>query len=283
MIPPPGGLAMDAGLPSTPAALAAYIDQTNLDLGCTRSEIRAFVQTAVDQRFKAVCILPNMVPTARTVVRGSAVKVATVVSFPLGADTPTVKAAEARTVADMGADEVDMVIDIGRARAGEYTAIREEVAGVRGALPVGVVLKVIIEMPLLDAEESVDAALAAERGGADLIQTSTGFKGLSLRPTVASDIELLRSMLKPETGVKASGGIRTTEDALGVIAAGADRIGSSRGLAILDGLRTPDSGQRPGSAGPLGTYGPVISPADAAGDPVSCLASGLGWGRTPRT
>lgn len=234
---------MNGGLPSTAAALAAYIDQTNLSLGRTRAEIRAFVQAAVDHGFKAVCVLPNMVPTARTVVRGSAVKVGTVVSFPLGADTPMVKAAEARTVADMGADEVDMVIDIGRARAGEFTAIRDEVAGVRSALPAGVVLKATIEIPLLDDEESVDAALAAERGGANFIKTATGFRALRLRPTVAADIELLRSVLKPETGVTASGGIRTTQDALAVIAAGANRIGASCGLAILKGLPPPPAGQ----------------------------------------
>jgi len=249
---------MTVQLPGSALELAAHIDQTNLSLGCSRGEMRAFVQAAVDHGFRAVCVLPNMVPTARTVAQGSRVRVATVVSFPLGSDTLAVKVAEARGLADMGAEEVDMVIDVGRARAGEYTAVRDEVAAVRDALPAGVVLKVIIEMPLLSREQSLDAALAAERGGADFIKTSTGFGGL--RATVPADVRLLRSVLKPETGVKASGGIRTTGEALALIAAGANRLGASSGIAILAGF-SAQLAEPSGPGVPLpaaGGDGPVV-------------------------
>lgn len=222
--------------PKARADLAAYIDQTSLGLGTAREEVRSFVAQAVEWGFFAVCVLPNMVPTARRVTAGTRTRVAAVVSFPLGADVPSVKAAEARSLVDMGADEVDMVINVASARATAYDAIADEVAAVRATLLDGQLLKVIIEVPLLTPEQATGAALAAERGGAHIVKTSTGFKGLKLRATTADDIRLLRSVLKPTTGIKASGGIRTTEDALAMIQAGATRIGTSSGVAIIEGF-----------------------------------------------
>lgn len=222
--------------PSSKAELAAYIDQTNLGLGVSAGEMRPFLTEAVRLGFRAVCVLPNMVPLAAHLTRGTPVRVAGVVSFPLGADVPAVKAAEARGLADMGADEIDMVIDVSAARDGDADRISEEVAAVRASLRDGQLVKVIIEMPLLTPKQSITAALAAERGGAHIVKTSTGFKGLHIRGTTVEDVQALRRVLRPETGIKAAGGIRTTQDALSVIAAGATRIGTSSGVAILAGF-----------------------------------------------
>lgn len=222
--------------PTSKTDLAAYIDQTHLGLGTAEDEVAAFLREAVQLGFYAVCVLPNMVPLAERLTRGSATKVAAVVSFPLGADVPSIKAAEARSLVDLGADEIDMVISVSAARDGRGDEIESEVATVRQSLRGGQLLKTIIEMPLLTEEQAVAAALAAERGGAHIVKTSTGFKGLKLRATTAEDIRLLRSVLKPETGIKAAGGVRTTADAMAMIEAGATRLGASSGVAILAGF-----------------------------------------------
>ncbi len=221
-------------MPKTRDALAAVIDQTQLGLGVTRAEMAAFVAKAVEHRFGCVCILPNMVALARRITAGSRTKVATVISFPLGADVPGVKRAEARDAVERGADEIDMVIDVATARMGEAGAIEREVAAVRAVLADGVLLKVIIEMPLLTSEQAVAAALAAERGGAHIVKTSTGFKGLNIRATTADDVRLLRSVLQPGTGIKAAGGISSWPLAAAVLDAGATRVGASSGIAMLD-------------------------------------------------
>jgi deoxyribose-phosphate aldolase len=127
-----------------------------------------------------------------------------------------------------------MVIDVATARMGEAGAIEREVAAVRAVLADGVLLKVIIEMPLLTSEQAVAAALAAERGGAHIVKTSTGFKGLNIRATTADDVRLLRSVLQPGTGIKAAGGISSWPLAAAVLDAGATRVGASSGIAMLD-------------------------------------------------
>jgi deoxyribose-phosphate aldolase len=222
---------------ATRAELASYLDQTNLVLGASRHELDAFLHEAVDHVFFAVCVLPNMTPLARRITAGTPVRVAAVVSFPLGGDTLMVKQAEARMLLDLGADEIDVVVDVAQARMGRYDAVAEEVAAVRSILGTGQVLKAIIEVPLLTEGQTVGAALAAERGGAHIVKTSTGFKGLKLRSTSDQDVRLLRRTLRPETGIKAAGGIRTTAEALAMIEAGATRIGTSSGVAILAGLQ----------------------------------------------
>jgi deoxyribose-phosphate aldolase len=223
-------------LPTTRAELAAYIEQMNFSLGATRQEIEAFVRQAVDYGLCAVCVLPNMVPTARRLTAGSSTRVAAVVSFPLGADVVAVKAVEARSLCDMNVDEVDMVIDVAAARAGGWDAIAREVAAVRMSLSSGQILKAIIEVPLLTHDQALHAAVAAERGGAAIVKTSTDFKGLKLRDTTAEDIQGLREVLRADTGIEASGGIRAIGDAMAAIGAGATRLGSTSGVAIVEGF-----------------------------------------------
>ncbi len=221
-------------MPATADDLAAIIDQSKLGLGVTRQEMETFVADAVQHRFGWVCVQPNMVALARRIARTSRTKVASVISFPLGADTPEVKRAEARDAVERGADEIDMVVDVGAARMGDADAIEREVGAVLAVLPDGVLLKTIIEMPLLTAQQATVAALAAERGGAHIVKTSTGFKGLNIRATMADDVRLLRAILRPGTGIKAAGGISSWPLAAAVIEAGATRLGTSSGAAILE-------------------------------------------------
>jgi deoxyribose-phosphate aldolase len=220
--------------PESREQLAVLIDQTQLRLGVPVSETSAFVTRAVEWGFGGVCVLPNAVSLARRVAAGTRTKVVTVVSFPIGADVPDVKCAEACDALERGAEEIDMVIDVGAARAADAEAIAREVAAVREALPEGTVLKAIIEMPLLTDEQAILAAQAAERGGADFIKTSTGYKDLGIRATSARDVRLLRGVLRPETGIKAAGGISSWRQASVMLEAGAVRIGTSSGVAIVE-------------------------------------------------
>ena len=217
--------------------LKRVIDNTNLTMGATRKEVREFVTASVKRKFYAVCVFPNMIPTARRLTAGTKTKVAAVVSFPLGADTVEVKRYEALNCIELGADEIDLVINVAEARMGHFDAITGEVRTVKNAVGSDHILKTIIEVPLLTKEQVIGAAVAAEKGGADIIKTSTGFKGLKLRATTAEDVQLLRSILKPQTGIKASGGVSTLEKTLAVLNAGATRIGTSSGIAILDAAK----------------------------------------------
>jgi deoxyribose-phosphate aldolase len=227
-------------VPKTRAELAAVIDQTQLGLGVPKVAMEAFVTKAIEYGFGYVCVLPNAVSVARNLAAGTRTKVVAVISFPLGMDVPYVKRAEARDAVDRGAEEIDMVIDVAAARMGDADAIVREVAAVREILPEGNVLKTIIEMPLLTPDQAVAAARAAERGGAHIVKTSTGFKGLHIRGTSPDDVRLLRSVLKPETGIKAAGGVSSWKQVSAVLEAGATRIGTSSGIAIVDEfLATP--------------------------------------------
>jgi deoxyribose-phosphate aldolase len=227
-------------VPTTKEQLAAVIDQTQLRLGVPEAETAAFVARAIEYGFGGVCVLPNAVVLARRLTAGTRTKVVTVVSFPLGADMPDVKRAEAGDALEHGAAEIDMVIDVGSARAGDADAVVRDVAAVRDVLPEGTVLKAIIEMPLLTDEQAVLAARAAERGGADFVKTSTGFKDLRLRATSPRDVQLLRGVLKPETGIKAAGGISCWRLTRAMLEAGAGRIGTSSGIAIVDEFLAAD-------------------------------------------
>jgi len=214
--------------------LKQVIDNTNLTLGATRKEVEDFIKESVKRGFFCVCVFPNMVSVARKLTAGSSTKVAAVVSFPLGADTPEVKRFEALNCVELGANEIDMVINVAQARSGNFDAIEAEVRIVKQALGPDHILKTIIEVPLLSREQVVGVALAAQKGGADIVKTSTGFKGLKLRATTPEDVQLLRSVLNPGTGIKASGGISNLEKSLAVLEAGATRIGTSSGVAILN-------------------------------------------------
>lgn len=213
--------------------LAGVIDQTNLSPGVSTREITAFCEEAAKHSFASVCVLPVHVATAARVLRGTKTKVCTVLSFPLGEDTAEVKLFEAQDAMKKGATELDVVVNVGAVKGGDKATVMKELSGIVAAAHAqGSLVKVIIEMPLLSESQATEAAVWAEEAGADIVKTSTGFKGLKLRATTAEDVALLRRVLKPTTGVKAAGGVRTREDAEAMIRAGANRIGASSGVAI---------------------------------------------------
>jgi deoxyribose-phosphate aldolase len=221
-----------AGEP-TRAQLAALIDHTLLKPEATRVDVAALVAEADELGVYAVCVSPSMVPVAV----GAGVRVAAVAGFPSGKHVSGVKAHEAAQAVAAGAGEIDMVIDVGAALAGDVDAVRSDIEAVRGAVP-GAVLKVIVESAVLlsRADERTLAAVcrAAEDAGADFVKTSTGFHpagGASLRA-----VALMAQAVGGRLGVKASGGIRTAADAVAMLDAGATRLGLSGTRAVLDGL-----------------------------------------------
>lgn len=222
--------------PLDPPALAQFVDHTLLKPEATADDVRALVAEGVRLGVYAVCVSPSFLP-----IDAQGLKVATVVGFPSGKHRSSIKAAEAaRAVAD-GADEVDMVIDIGAAKARDFESIREDIAMVRAAAPAPTVLKVIIESAALSDHEIVETSRAAEAAGADFVKTSTGFHpagGATVRA-----VEIISATVGGRLGIKASGGIRTTADALAMVQAGATRLGLSGTAAILDGFA---AGARPG-------------------------------------
>ena len=212
------------------AELARYVDHTLLKPEATRADVAALIAEAADLGAFSVCISPSMLPVATP----AGLAVATVCGFPSGKHHSEIKAAEAaRSIAD-GADEVDMVIDVGAAVAGEFGAVEADIGAVRAAVPADRLLKVIIESAALSDDQIVAACRAAEAAGADFVKTSTGFHpaGGATEHAVA----LMAATVGGRLGVKASGGIRTTDAALAMIAAGATRLGLSGTRAVLDGL-----------------------------------------------
>ncbi len=211
--------------------LARYIDHTLLKPTATPADIEQLCREADEHYFYAVCVNPAFVPTAKKALGASPVRVAAVVGFPLGANSPAVKAAEAALAVSQGADELDMVIPVGRALAGDWEAVAADVRAVREAAP-GAVLKVILETGYLNEQQIRAAAEAAISGGADFLKTSTGFgpRGASLE-----DVRLLVETAAGRAKVKAAGGIRSREDAWEMIKAGADRLGTSSGVALVTG------------------------------------------------
>lgn len=216
----------------TPASLAAMIDHTLLRADATAADIEALCREAVHYGFKAVCVNPWHVSRAKACLCGHAPLVATVAGFPLGAGQTAIKAREAALAAEQGAAEVDMVLNIGALKGGEFDLAREDIFQVvRACAPARV--KVILETCLLaEAEKELACRLAVEAGAA-FVKTSTGF---SRAGATEADVRLLRRCVGPDFGVKASGGIRTLDDALRMAEAGADRIGASSGAAIMQSL-----------------------------------------------
>ncbi|PLC13179.1 2-deoxyribose-5-phosphate aldolase [Kocuria flava] len=211
--------------------LAPYIDSTLLKPEASREQIAALCEEAVAHGFASVCTNPLWAGFVRERLAGSEVKTCVVVGFPLGASATEVKAFETRTAVDAGAQEIDMVIDIAAARANERETLERDVRAVAEAAHAGgALLKVIIETCLLDDDAKVLACEAAVAAGADFVKTSTGF---STAGATVADVLLMRATVGPDIGVKASGGIRTREDALAMIEAGATRIGASSGPALL--------------------------------------------------
>lgn len=214
----------------TRAELAGIVDHTLLKTDATPEQVSALLDEAKALGAFSICVSPNMLP-----VQGEAggVKIATVIGFPSGKHHSAIKAAEAaRAVAD-GADELDMVIDIGMLKAGRADLVQSDVAAVREAAP-GALLKVIIESAALTDDQIVAACEASEAAGADYVKTSTGFSAAGGASTHA--VALMRKTVGERLGVKASGGIRSTADALAMVEAGASRLGLSGTAAVLDGL-----------------------------------------------
>ena len=214
--------------------LARTIDHTILKADATWRDVETLCAQAVAQQFAAVCINPCWVALAADRVRGSAVAVCTVVGFPLGATTPATKAAEAAEAVAHGAREVDMVANLGRLRGGDLEGVAADILAVRRVVPERLVLKVIIESALLSGEEKREAARIAVDCGADFVKTSTGMHAAG-GATVA-DVRLIKEVVGSRARVKASGGIRDTQTALAMLEAGASRIGTSNGVAIVEGL-----------------------------------------------
>lgn len=221
----------------TRTELAKYIDQTNLTPGITKQKITEFCNDAKAEGFASVCILPTLVTTAAKALKGSDTKVCTVISFPLGFDTPEVKILATQEAIEMGAQEIDLVINVSALKSGLDEIVNEEVGGVaRVCHEKGALMKLIIEAPLLTKELVVKACAIAEKNGVDIVKTSTGFKAMLPRATTVDDVKLMRNSIKPTTGLKAAGGIHTTAEAIAMIEAGATRIGASSGKDIIMGL-----------------------------------------------
>jgi deoxyribose-phosphate aldolase len=220
-------------LPRTRAELATMIDHTLLSPEATEDDVRRHCVEALELGVCAVCVNPTMVEIAAGELDGGLVAVAAVVGFPSGAHAPAVKAAEAERAWVDGARELDMVMNLAHALAGAWERVVAEIEAVRAAAP-DATLKVIIETGLLDAGAIVDACQAVEMGGADFVKTSTGFHP-SGGATVAA-VSLMAQTVEGRLGVKASGGIRTTEQALALVQAGATRLGMSKSAAALAAL-----------------------------------------------
>jgi deoxyribose-phosphate aldolase len=211
--------------------LAALIDHTLLKPQATAADIRKLCQEARQYQFMAVCVNPYWVALAVSELAESQVRVATVAGFPLGANTTALKVTEAETAIAAGAQEIDMVLNVGQLCGGDLEAVRSDIAGVvtashsRGAL-----VKVILETALLNDAQKTSACELCLQAGADFVKTSTGF---STHGATVADVALMRRVVGPAMGVKASGGVRTLEDLLAMTSAGANRIGTSAGVHIM--------------------------------------------------
>ena len=219
----------------SPEHIAATIDHTLLKPEAGEAQIRQLCQEARTFGFASVCVNPTWVALCAELLADSPVKTCTVAGFPLGATLTSVKAAETTAVIGLGAQEVDMVMNVGRLKDGAYAFVHDDIAAVVAAAhPRGVQVKVIIETFLLTDAEKVAASLLTQIAGADFVKTATGFNGGGA--TVA-DVQLMRRTVGPTLGVKAAGGIRTGVDARQMLAAGATRLGASAGVKIVESLR----------------------------------------------
>jgi len=213
--------------------LAKMIDHTLLKPDATQQEIAQLCFEARKYGFASVCVNPTWVSLCAQLLKGSTAKVCTVIGFPLGATSSETKAFETETAIRQGATEIDMVINIGALKARDLETVAKDIRGVvNAAHSHGIIVKVIIETSLLTDEEKTIASLISKEAGADFVKTSTGFAGGG---ATIHDVELMRKTVGPQMGVKASGGVRTFEDAESMIKAGATRIGASAGVKIIQG------------------------------------------------
>ncbi len=213
------------------AELAGLIDHTLLRPDATISDVERLCAEAMEHRFASVCVNPVFIPLCRALTAGNGIPLGTVAGFPLGAAATAIKAAEAEQAIRDGAAEIDMVMNIGLLRSGQYRFVAEDIRAVTSVVQKHRKLcKVILETALLTGEEKLRACLLAREAGADFVKTSTGF---ARGGATVDDVTLMRIVVGTGTGVKASGGIRTYEDAISMIAAGANRIGTSSGVSIV--------------------------------------------------
>ncbi|MBV7507536.1 deoxyribose-phosphate aldolase [Bacillus sp. sid0103] len=213
--------------------IAAMIDHTLLKPEATKQQIEALCQEAREYQFASVCVNPTWVSTAKELLQGSDVMVCTVIGFPLGATTSETKAFETKNAIEHGAKEVDMVINIGALKDHNDELVEKDIRAVVEAAKGKAHTKVIIETSLLTKEEKIRACEISLKAGADFVKTSTGF---STGGATVEDIALMRKTVGPDMGVKASGGVRSTDDVQKMIEAGATRIGASSSIAIVNGL-----------------------------------------------
>lgn len=219
--------------------LAQFIDHTLLKPEASREDILRVCAEAAEHRFFSVCVNPIWVSTVSEALEGTGVSTCSVIGFPLGATPTAVKVFEAQTALKDGAHEIDMVIDIAAARRGDREALVSDIRAIAEAVHAEQgLLKVIIETSLLEDSAKVLACEASVEAGADFVKTSTGFNGGG---ATTEDVALMRKTVGPDLGVKASGGVRSREDALAMIDAGATRIGASSGIAIVSGGQGSDS------------------------------------------
>ncbi|MBQ3669294.1 MAG: deoxyribose-phosphate aldolase [Clostridia bacterium] len=211
--------------------IASYIDNTLLKPDATPEQIKKICAESVELKCASVCVNPSYVPLVSECLNGSGVKVCTVIGFPLGMNDSAIKAAEAKLAAEQGADELDMVINVGRLKAGELDYVKKDIEAVVNAVK-GKLVKVIIETFLLTDDEKVTACKLAKEAGAHYVKTCTGFSGGGAN---VHDIALMRATVGADMGVKASGGVRDYESAKALIEAGASRIGASSGKKIVEG------------------------------------------------
>ena len=211
--------------------LNKYIDHTLLKPDASQEQIETLIEEAKKYDFASVCVNPTWVNFTAQSLKGTDVKVCTVIGFPLGANTPELKAFETSDAIRNGVNEIDMVINIGALKSQNFDLVEKDIRAVVEAAK-GTLVKVIIETCLLTDDEKVKACQIAQKAGADFVKTSTGF---STGGATVADVALMRKTVGPDMGVKASGGARSYEDALAFIEAGATRIGASSGVAIMEG------------------------------------------------
>jgi len=217
-------------------AIAALIDHTLLKPEATRTDVVKLCREARQYNFASVCINPYWVPLVRTELQGSPVKVCTVIGFPLGATSTEAKVAESLAALRAGAQELDMVINVGALRSGDHEAVKLDIQQVvKVAHEAGAIVKVILETALLDDNQKAVASTLSKLAGADFVKTSTGFGPSG---ATAHDVALMRSVVGPSMGVKASGGIRTLSDLQAMTAAGATRVGASASVKIVEATAT---------------------------------------------
>lgn len=213
-------------------AIASMIDHTMLKPEATEAEIRKICAEAKKYKFASVCVNPYWVPVVAAELTGTTVKVCTVVGFPLGANATEIKRAETESAIRAGAQEIDMVINVGALKGGDYDTVKRDVqAVVEVSHRSGAIVKVILETALLDDNQKAIACTLCKLAGAEFVKTSTGF---SKGGATAHDVALMRRAVGPELGVKASGGIRTLDDFRAMAAAGASRIGASASVKIAE-------------------------------------------------